>query len=190
MAHPGHRFRALGYGVRYAYVPGSIEAHDISVRPTPPAPPPAFRIIVPMRPLTDAEVTRTPGLQRLCDLLTVHTRTTYAMVEEIATATLIESVAMRFTLADGRAGAALWWDWYWHGGLLQGEGRLTREHLEALITGAPWPPPPVVCPRCLAEVRENADGSPRAHGKKRKCRGFWPSLMPCCYGKPVEGITR
>jgi hypothetical protein len=159
------------------------------------APAPAYRVVVPMRSWGLHERGRLPDLGRLIVLITMHDgvigRTTYAMAEEIATATLVESVALRFALVDGRRGVALWWDWRWHGALLEsGPGRITREHLEALITGAPWPPPPIVCPRCGATVRENADGSPRAHGPKRKCRGYWPSLMPCCYGNPVEGITR
>lgn len=180
--------------MRYAYAPGSIDAHDITVRTWTPAPPATHRIIIPARELTEAEVKRLPAARTLTDLLTAHdsfwTRTTYAMAEEIATATLIESVALRFTLPDGRAGAALWWDWLWHGAIVRELGTLTREHLEAVITDAPWPPPPIICPRCLTAVRKNADGSPRAHGPKRKCRGYWPSLMDCCWQRPVEGITR
>lgn len=160
----------------------------------PEARPATHRVIVPMRPARDAELQRIPDVQKLIDLLTAAgsfwTRTTYAMAEEIATATLVESVALRFELIDGPAGVALWWDWRWHGAIIREVGKLTREHLQAVITGAPWPPPPVTCPRCGAEVRENADGSPRAHGPKRRCSGYWRSLMNCCWNAPITPSER
>lgn len=163
--------------------------------PFQPAAPPAYRIVVPMRDVRPAELARLPDVTRLAELLeprgAVCGGLTYAMAEEIATATLVESVALRFRLADGRAGVALWWDWCWRGALLAGgPGRITREHLEAIVTGASWPPPAVICPRCSAEVRKNADGSPRAHGPKRKCKGVWLSLMDCCWSKPVKEVPR
>jgi hypothetical protein len=198
--------RRLRYGLEIGYGVGAPigEWHPTIARWSPhPASPmaprvppaPAYRIVVPMRDVRPAELERIPDVTRLAELLdprgAVCTGLTYAMAEEIATATLVESVALRFRLADGRAGVALWWDWRWHGALVQGgPGRITREHLEALVTGAPWPPPAVTCPRCLAEVRENADGSPRAHGPKRKCKGYWPSLMDCCWSKPISPSGR
>lgn len=181
--------------MRYSYVPASDAAH-IADRDRPellvsaPAP---FRIIVPNRTLRDVEAKRVPDVARLSAMLLdaggeVIESATYAVAEEIATATLIESVALRFVLADGRSGVAFWWDWSWRGAVLRWgeEGKLSLEHLEALITGAVWPPPVYPCPRCATAVRRNRDGSVRAHGPKRKCRGYWPSLMDCCYGKPVE----
>lgn len=146
------------------------------------APAPTYRVIVPMRELRHGEAIRLPDFERLVALFRsrpehVIGRATYAMAEEIATATLVESLALRFTLPGGRRGVALWWDWRWHGALLAGGGgRITREHLEALITDSPWPPPAFTCPRCRAEVRRNADGSLRAHGKKRRCKGYWIDL--------------
>jgi hypothetical protein len=155
--------------VRYNYVPGSTAAHDASlVSPAQQqAPPAAYRILVPARELTAAERKRLPDVTRLAELFDprggVYAGLTYAMAEEIATATLIESVALRFVLADGRRGVALWWDWRWHGAIIREIGMLTREHLEAVITGAPWPPPLLPCPRCETPVRRNKDGSTRAH---------------------------
>jgi hypothetical protein len=155
--------------MRYSYLPASVVAHDATLVPPAQraAPPAAYRIIVPARELTPAELKRLPDVRRLIDMLTAvesfWTRTTYAMAEEIATATLIESVALRFTLPDGRAGAALWWDWRWHCAIIREIGVLTLEHLEAVITGAPWPPPLLPCPRCETPVRRNKDGSTRAH---------------------------
>lgn len=156
------------------------------------APAPTHRVIVPMRDALGAEL---DCARPLIDMLTAAGRfwtyATYAMAEEIATATLVESIAVRFTLPDGRRGVALWWDWRWHGALLAGgPGLITREHLEALITGAPWPPPAVVCPRCGTAVRQNADGSPRAHGKKRRCRGFWVDLRNGLPIHPDERIAK
>jgi hypothetical protein len=155
--------------MRYNYIPGSVVAHDASLVPPEQqrAPAPAYRIITPARDATGGPLDRLPDVARLAGLLQAHggdsTTPTYAMAEEIATATLIESVALRFVLPDGRRGAALWWDWRWHGAIVREIGTLTREHLEAVITGAPWPPPPIACPRCGTAVRKNADGSPRAH---------------------------
>ena len=158
-------------------------------------PGPAYRIVVPMRELRQAEHARLPDMARLAELMSprgaVMTGLTYAMAEEIATATLLESVALRFRLADGRRGAALWWDWRWRGALMQGGGGLiTREHLEALVTGAPWPPPAVTCPRCGAEARKNANGTPRAHGPKRRCRGYWVSLALNSWGMRINPEER
>jgi hypothetical protein len=179
--------------VRYGYLPDvAQQGTEIRLWTPTPVPPPAYRIIQPARGLSASEEKRLPDLQRLIDLLTAHeifwTRTTYAMAEEIETATLIESIACRFTLTDGRAGVALWWDWRWHGAIVREIGTLTREHLEAVITGAPWPPvrPEVTCPRCGAGVRANVDGSPRAHGPKRRCKGYWLSLMDRSWGLKIH----
>lgn len=174
--------------MRYSYVPGSTVAHDASLVPPDQlvAAPPAYRIIVPARDVTAAELKRLPDVTRLAELLAPRAGVcgglTYAMAEEIATATLIESVALRFVLADGRAGVALWWDWRWHGAIVREIGTLTLEHLEAVITGAVWPPPLDACPRCGTQVRRNVDGSLRAHGKRRRCRGYWVSLADRSWG--------
>lgn len=166
--------------MRYGYVPGSDVAHSLELAGPPPAAPPAYRIIVPARSVTVAELKRLPDVTRLAELLAprggVCGGLTYAMAEEIATATLIESVVLRFTLADGRAGVALWWDWRWHGAIVREIGTMTRVHLEAVITGAVWPPPLVACPRCGRPVRENKDKSLRAH-KRLEWR---PPLTEAC----------
>lgn len=168
--------------MRYGYAPGSTAAHDASLVPLAQklAPPPAYRIIVPARDVTAAELKRLPDVTRLAGLLVprggVCGGLTYAMAEEIATAMLVESVALRFTLADGRRGAAFWWDWRWHGAIVREVGTLTREHLEAVITGATWPPPLMGCPRCGRPVRENKDKTLRAHK-----RLVWhPPLTEAC----------
>lgn len=180
--------------MKYHYLPLSSVAHARAVVPFEPAAPPAHRVIVPMRDASESEQGRIPDIQRLSILLNgregISIFPTYAMAEEIATATLMESVALRFVLPDGRRGVALWWDWRWHGAIVREIGALTLEHLEALITGAPWPPPSIACPRCGAAVRANLDGSPRAHGKKRRCKGYWPSLMDRSWGLPIRPEER
>lgn len=159
--------------MRYYYVPASYAAHAVELAGPPPAAAPAHRALVPMRELTAAEWARVPDVNALAAKMeaagAVHLGTTYAMAEEIATATLIESVALRFTLADGRRGVVLWWDWRWHGAIVRELGVLTRERLELLIATGSAEIPLFVCERCGAErLRRNKDGSLRAHRRARE----------------------
>lgn len=175
----------------YSHAPESAAAQARAAA-GPPAPEPVYRILE-RRRTRPSEVQRLPQLARLLELGldVIDYPGTYALAEEIATATLIESVAVRFWLPGRVRGAAIWRDWRWSGALRSsGGGAITLEHLEALVTGAPWPPPAVTCPRCAAEVRKNADGSPRAHGRKRRCRGYWVSLMDRSWGLPIRPDER
>lgn len=180
--------------MRYGYVPGSEAAHTLTVAPPRPERAATHRIIVPMRDVTAAELARLPDANRLAVLMSTRGARcgglTYAMAEEIATATLVELVALRFVLADGSRGVAVWRDWRWGEAIVPGTGRRSLEALEALITGSPWPPPAVTCPRCGTAVRENKDGTPRAHGTKRRCKGYWPSLMDRSWGMPIHPNER
>jgi hypothetical protein len=183
--------------MRYFYAPGSDAAHaaDVARARDGGALEPEYRVLIPARELQHGEARRVPAVGVMAALLRSRPEHTvvdarYARAEEIVTAQLVESVSLRFVLAGGVRGAAVWRDGRWGGALVQGlGGAITKEHLEALITGTQWPPPRDVCVRCGAEARRNADGSMRAHGRKRKCRGYWVSLMDCCWKREItEGV--
>lgn len=168
--------------MRYWYLPDVPDGGtDIRLWAPTPVEPPAYRVLVPARGLSATEEKRLPDLRRLTDLLTAHevfwTRTTYAMAEEIATATLIESVACRFEIPGGPAVAALWWDWRWHGAIVRELGTLTRERLELLITTGSAEVPLFACERCGREgLKRNKDQSLRAH---RRLNWHPPYLEEC-----------
>lgn len=169
--------------MRYWYLPDAPE-QDPAVVSGPPAP--EYRVLVAARPATPQELhARLRDASWMAGLVVEHggrvVSTTYAMAEEIATATLIESVALRFVLAHGAwAGVALWWDWRWHGAIVPAApcGLLSRERLELLIATGSAEVPLFACERCGREgLKRNKDQSLRAHRRliwhpplKEECR--------------------
>jgi hypothetical protein len=155
--------------MRYWYLP---DAPDQDARAAPGPPAPEYRVLVPARPMAPEELhARLRDVSWLAGLIAESggrvVGVTYAMAEEIATATLIESVALRFVLAHGSwAGVALWWDWRWHGAIVPADvgGILTRERLELLIATGSSAVPLFACERCAREgLKRNKDQSLRAH---------------------------
>lgn len=146
----------------YNYVPGSIEAHDRSMRPVPPAEAPedACRILVPQRVAEGAEIP--PDARKLMDGVE-WSIATYAVAERVATMELVPTCAV-WLRHRGVAACVVWTD-----------GRAPR-----CVVRAPYPHVVTFeqlrvmlgllvieyggCARCGAVgVRLKGDGTPRAH---------------------------
>lgn len=152
---------------------------------------PAYRVLVPARPATGAEV---PGgaqlfVARVAEAALYRPHPTYALAEDVRSGALIHSCAVRLVqLGVGVAGYAIWENGVARGGHWRDVLRtLGLRELQALAVGEPYVPPapraPVgraICPRCGIEQRVRADGEPYAH-RREEGRGEGGELVkvPC-----------